>query len=177
MNLKISLMAGLMLTIASITVHAQTDTTYNITRNGKTARFTFLKIGNPTELTRVQASSLPLYGVSKSQFERIRLLLTEMVDTEQNYTNLSKNYYERDSVYREKERHMQEIYKVQEQRVENYKGALESAIAVNQQLAKQLDSAAKLAVKEHKKGRFNTFILGTLIALPAGIIIGVMADK
>jgi len=150
---------------------SQVDSTFSVTRNGLEAKFPFKKFSKPEQLKTVPASLLPLYSFSAPQYVRIKSLLSSFVLMEGEYNQLLRNCHSIDSVHSSKENTLARELKLQEDRATNFQASYNSLLSVNTQLNDQLKKTEQLAVKEHRKRKLDSIIVGVLV-LSAGIIIG-----
>jgi hypothetical protein len=84
---------------------------------------------------------------------------------------LLRNCHSIDSVHSSKENTLARELKLQEDRATNFQASYNSLLSVNTQLNDQLKKTEQLAVKEHRKRKLDSIIVGVLV-LSAGIIIG-----
>jgi len=169
---KPALLVLLLVTLCCSFAEAQSDSTFSVLRNGIEAKFPFTKFARPDQFRTVASSALPLYGFNKAQFIRIRSLLTNFAQMENDYQKLVLNHHEKDSLLAIKEKTLTQNVKLEEERAINFQTSYNSLLGINAQLNDQVKNAEQLAIHEHKKRKLNSILLGVL-AFSAGVVIGV----
>jgi hypothetical protein len=175
MLLKVAAICIVLLSINSL-VQAQTDTTYSYVWNGVERKFTFIKSDNGSQLQKIPAKSFPVYSVNRKEYTTIRLLLGNFVDLAGNYSSLNQKLAQRDSLFSAKEQKLDELRLSEQARAQNFEKSTNDLLRLNEQLNQQLKNCETLAKTQRRKRSLRSAVIGALIALPAGVIIGVVAD-
>jgi len=149
---------------------AQTDSTFSVMRNGVEAKFPFTKFTRAEQFKTVHAS-LPLYSFNQTQYNRIKALLINFAQLENECKLLQANHHDADSVYKFKEKVLTENAKLEQERAKNFETSYHQLLGINGELNDQLKVAEQLAIREHRKRNLKTILVGAL-ALSAGVVIG-----
>lgn len=162
----------LLVTAGRPLAEAQSDSTFSVLRNGIEAKFPFTKFTRLEQFGAIPSSTLPLYSFNKTQYTRVRSLLTHFTQMENDYQLLLTNHQQKDSLFAVKEKALTESVKLEGQRTMNFQTSYNALLGVNAQLNAQVKKAEQLAIHEHKKRKLNSILLGVL-TFSAGVAIGV----
>ncbi len=153
---------------------AQVDTVVVISRNGVDAKFSYRKYRTRSELQDVK---FPHFGTTKNNITRVSALLTEFTQAEMKYNALLKVHHDMDSIHKAKEQKLEETIDLEKQRADNFDKTNKELTKQYNALEDTLKNCQDLALTTRRESWWRGARQAGILALAAGVVVGVLIAK
>jgi hypothetical protein len=161
------------MTIHSISMLAQKDSSFVILRNGVAATFPFKTYSSASQMKTATGQSFPAYTFDSKQLQRINELLALFSQNETNYNQLRALTAKKDSIIQSKISIIQQNDSLETQRTNNYKSAFTQLSDLNKKMDADLKACEQLAIATNRNKTRNTILVGAG-SLAVGLLLGLV---
>ncbi len=161
------------MTIHSISMLAQKDSSFVILRNGVAATFPFKTYSSASQMKTATGQSFPAYTFDSKQLQRINELLVLFSQNETNYNQLRVLTAKKDSIIQSKISIIQQNDSLETQRTKNYKSAFTQLSDLNKKMDADLKACEQLAIATNRNKTRNTILVGAG-SLAVGLLLGLV---
>jgi hypothetical protein len=169
----VKLLVVWMMLVTSVSVSAQKDSSFSVTRNGVVATFPFRVYRYATQMKADTKQTFPVYAFDSKQLYRINELLVLFTQNEKDYGKWKLLANQKDSILQTKISFYQKNDSLQQQRVQNFENSYNSLLVMNQKYDADLKACEQLAIDTKRMQTKNTIMVGAG-ALAVGLLLGLI---